>query len=87
MTGVIVNALGGSGADYGVANTFSSSPVIRRSTMEGDTDGLSSTADSSATVSQSTVKNGASGVNKCVACDDGSGHALNTTTCVPIIPL
>jgi len=90
MMGVIATASGGSGVDYGVYKFGASSPVIRRSTMQGDSYGLYSDFSDPAvtvTVSQSTIKNGAyenqTHTNKCVACDDGAGRALNGS-CVVI---
>jgi hypothetical protein len=81
MTAVTARA---SGSDsYGIYNVGQSSPVIRRSTMKGGTDGLITSTNSTATVSQSTIINGAgvglTGTNKCVACDNGSGVALNAS--------
>ena len=82
MTNVHAVASGGS-KSYGTQNTSSSSPVIRRSTMNGGTDGLFTDTDSTTTVSQSTIINGVSGsgTKSCVACDNGSGGALNQFTC------
>lgn len=81
MTNVTATASGGSSENYGVYNSSSSSPLIRRSTLEGEDYGLYSNS-ATATVSQSTIKNGAStystGTNTCVACDNGSGVALNS---------
>jgi hypothetical protein len=78
MTDVTATAAWGT-SSYGVFN-YDSSPVIRRSTMRGLTHGLH-TDFGTTTVSQSTIINGASGAtnNKCVACDNGSGTALNAT--------
>lgn len=80
MTGVLAQGLNGPG--YGVYN-IDSSPSIRRSTMFGQTDGLyaDGTASYKVTVSQSTIFNGVggSGTKTCIACDNGSGIALNTT--------
>lgn len=74
MTNVIATASGP--ASYGVYN-FSSSPVIRRSTMKGDIYSLR-TQITAATISQSTLLGPVFGadLNKCVACDNGSGTAL-----------
>jgi hypothetical protein len=74
MTNVMATASGPS--SYGVYN-FSSSPVIRRSTMKGAIYSLR-TQITAATISQSTLLGPVSGadLNKCVACDNGSGTAL-----------
>lgn len=82
MTNVHTVAFGGT-KSYGVWNSVSSSPMIRRCTMNGGTDGLFTDTDSTATVSQSTILNGVSGsgTKSCVACDNGSGGALNQFTC------
>ena len=83
MTNVIATASGGT-QSYGVFNGLSS-PVIRRSTMEGDFRslyGIGTVSETyTATVSQSTLIGATStdtgAVNKCVACDDGSGTPLD----------
>jgi hypothetical protein len=75
----------GSGArltsSYGIYNAYSSNPEIRRTTMSGSTDGLYADTGCTATVSQSTIIGGVGGTgNKtCVACDNGSGTALNAS--------
>jgi hypothetical protein len=63
-------------SSYGAYNN-SSSPVIRRSTMKGDTNSVYSHG-ASVTISQSTLIGPAWGAsyNQCVACDNGSGVAL-----------
>lgn len=81
MTDVTATASGGSN-NYGVYNRYeSSAPTIRRSTLEGATNSLYTHSDTgcTATVSQSTFIGGVSGGanNECVACDDGSGNALD----------
>jgi hypothetical protein len=82
MTNVHALAFGGT-KSYGVWNDSSSSPMIRRSTMNGGTNGLFTDTYGTATVSQSTILNGVSGsgTKSCVACDNGSGGALNQFTC------
>jgi hypothetical protein len=84
MTHISATASGGTNS-IGVYNSSSSSQ-IRRSTMDGGTSSLF-TYDATATVSQSTLMGaagfGGSGTNKCVACDNGSGTALDAT-CQPI---
>jgi hypothetical protein len=82
MTDVTAKASGGTGNDYGVYN-LDSHPNIRRSTLNGDTDGLYSTNSigepfTTTMVSQSTIINGVGGASPkmCVACDNGSGVAL-----------
>ena len=85
MTNVTATASGGT-YSYGVYNT-SSSPVIRRSSMKGDIDGLKTEGSGTTTVSQSTIINeiGGAGVKKCVACDNGAGKYLNRDDC-SVIP-
>jgi hypothetical protein len=80
MTNVKAMASGGTTDNKGVQN-FSSSPVIRRSTIKGTIDGLQ-VSGGTTTVSQSTIIGGVSsdaggGTMTCVACDDGSGTALD----------
>jgi len=66
------------GTSYGVYNSTNSSPIIRQSVMEGQTNGLYTEADSVAKVGLSTIKNGVGGWNnKCLACDDENGSPLN----------
>jgi hypothetical protein len=63
--------------DHGVAIYSSSSATISRSTINGSLVGIQ-TSDGTAKVSQSTIVNGAVGGNiACVACDNGSGKALD----------
>jgi len=78
-----VTALATGGESYGVYNEGSSSALIRRSTLSGDTRGLY-TVNGTATVSQSTIKYGAqvgggTGTHSCVACDNGSGVLLSAS--------
>jgi hypothetical protein len=77
MNNVTVTASGGSGS-IGVLDDGSSSE-IRRSTVKGGSSSLSSQGGTTATVSQSTLIGYVAGgtSNKCVACDDGSGKALD----------
>lgn len=78
MTGVNTAVSGGT-TNYGVYNIDSASPTIRRSSLAGATDGLANSS-ATATISQSTILNGVSGGGyKCVACDNGSGHYLDTS--------
>ena len=83
MTNVTATGSGGL-ANYGVINLVSSSPTMRRSTMEGDTYSLY-TDSTTATVSQSTLIGAVHGgtKNTCVACDNGSGTALNGNCTTP----
>jgi hypothetical protein len=75
MTGVNTIVSGGT-TNYGITNTDSSSPQIRRSSIAGATDGLHNIS-ATATISQSTIFNGVSGTGfTCVACDNGVGTAL-----------
>ncbi|MCX5869451.1 MAG: hypothetical protein NTY00_02210 [Deltaproteobacteria bacterium] len=75
MTGLNTVVSGGT-TNYGVYND-SSSPIIRRSSIAGATDGLANSS-ATATISQSTILNGVSGGGyTCVACDNGAGGALN----------
>ena len=86
MSNVTATASGGSIASYGVLNYSSSSPKIRRSTMDGTTGGLYTDSTSTATVSQSTIiggVNAGTGTKTCVACDNGSGTALNGSCTTP----
>jgi hypothetical protein len=80
MTGVIAKAAAGTDS-YGVFNTDSANPKIRRSTMDGQSLGLYTAQASTSMVSQSTIIGGAGGpgTNQCVACDNGTGTALNAT--------
>jgi hypothetical protein len=77
MIGVTANA--GGENSYGVYNYNLSSPVIGHSTMNGSKNGLYSDHISAARVSQSTIIGGVggAGTNTCVACDNGSGKALD----------
>ena len=77
MTNVTATATGGTNS-YGVGN-YSSSPVIRRSSMKGDKDGLYSEYTGTTTVSQSTIIMGVGGpgAKTCVACDNGFSTALD----------
>jgi hypothetical protein len=78
MTGVNTIASGGP-KNYGVRNSSSSSPIIRRSSIAGATDGLNNDG-GTATISQSTIFNGVSGGGfSCIACDNGTGTALGAT--------
>jgi hypothetical protein len=77
MTNVNATASGGI-KSYGVYNEYYSSPVIKRSTMDGGVDGLFTDEYSTANISQSTIIMGISGggTNTCVACDNGNGTLL-----------
>ncbi len=87
MTNVNVTASGGINT-YGVYNS-SSFAAISRSTMKGNSYSLVTHIPGGdtgkATVSQSTLIGPVSGgaLNTCVACDDGSGKALDGN-CKPI---
>jgi len=76
MTNVTATASGGAAESIGVHN-FTSSAMIRRSTIKGDTCSLY-TQTTAVTISQSTLLGSVYGasLNKCVACDDGNGTAL-----------
>jgi hypothetical protein len=78
MVNVAVKASGAKTENNGIYNN-DSSPIIRRSTMEGNTRSLS-TQGGTATVSQSTLIGSVWGgsFNKCVACDN-NGTALGTS--------
>jgi hypothetical protein len=78
MTQVTATASGGT-YSYGVNNFLSSNPKISHSAMEGGTDGLYTDSGCMSTVSQSTIIGGVGGTGTmtCVACDNGSGTALN----------
>jgi hypothetical protein len=85
MTDVTATASGGTNNNYGVYSWNSASPTIRRSKMEGTTNSLYTVSPSTATVSQSTLIGvvGGNGTNKCVACDNGNGTALNADCTSP----
>jgi len=78
MTDVTTRAFGGA-FSAGIYN-YQSSPSIRRSTIQGDTAGLYSSG-GYVMVSQSTIIGGVdgTGTKKCVASDNGSGEALNSS--------
>ncbi len=78
MTHVTATATEG-GSSYGVLNYGNSNPKIRHSAMEGGTYGLYTNTGCTSTVSQSTIIGGVggTGTKTCVACDNGSGTALN----------
>jgi hypothetical protein len=84
MTNVTATASGGT-YSCGIYNQLAS-PMIRRSTMKGNDEGLK-TEGGTATLSQSTIIWGApvdnGGIHKCVACDNGEGLALDKD-CHPI---
>jgi hypothetical protein len=76
MTGVNT-AVSGGVTNYGIENLLSSSPMIRRSSIAGATNGLYNNG-ASATISQSTIIHGVSGGGAtCIACDNGAGVPLN----------
>lgn len=83
MSNVSITASGGTDS-CGVYNWNHSYPAIRRSTIEGGYYSLSS-ALSAPSLSQSTLIGPVSGGsdNKCVACDNGSGTALNEHCLAP----
>lgn len=87
MTRVIASASGGTNNNYGVYNWNSSSPAIRRSKMEGATHSLFTDTGCAASVSQATIVEpggvGGNGTNKCVACDNGNGTALEADCTSP----
>ena len=78
MTNVTATATAtGEELSIGVYCGSSDPTIIRRTTMEGDTNGLYIT-NATVTVSQSTIIGGVStsGTKTCVACDNGTGTAL-----------
>jgi hypothetical protein len=91
MMGVIARGTGDKNAPsygiYSMSSSSSSSAIIRRSTVEGSTAGLSTNGMSTVTVSQSTILGWVSGdgTSTCVACDDGSGNAM-TSSCGSLPP-
>jgi hypothetical protein len=79
MTGVTATASGGTEGSYGISSFMYSSPKIRRASMDGGTYGLYTGTLCGSMVSQSTIIGGAYGANSnnCVACDNGTGKALD----------
>jgi hypothetical protein len=86
MTGVTLTASGATNT-YGSLNIHQSYPIIRRSTLTGGSYCLIMQNEATAKISQSTlignVLFAVAELTKCVACDDGSGKALDGN-CQPI---